>query len=71
MRNATLVFSVKPGTTGFLVATFFNPSSDNLMNAIFKRRTVRPARFIKRNGQLVYFYSNEYKEFVVRMKKIK
>ena len=71
MRNATLVFSARPGNRDLLVFPDFT-SGNNLIDAIFAlKKPTRTDRLVFENGKIYYKQSEEYKSFVVRMKKIK
>ena len=67
----TLVYSTKTANKSFILSsgdTLLN--SCNLIDAIFAAR--RAVARLKYNGRHLYYTpSNEYQQFVVRMKKIK
>lgn len=71
MRNSTLVWSARPNNPEVLIYSFDEAASsliDNIFNR--KRKQVRTDRIEFRHNKLHYKPSNEYREYVVRLKKI-
>jgi len=73
-RNATLVWSAKPNSNPYILTYSLDDSISSFVDAIFsskKRKLPRTDRLVYRNGNLYYNASKEYREYVVRMRKIK
>lgn len=73
-KNATLVWSAKPNNNPYILVYSLDESISSFVDAIFsskKRKLPRTDRLVYRNGNLYYNASEEYRAYVVRMKKIR
>jgi hypothetical protein len=70
--SPTLVWSAKPNNPNILVYSLEN-SVSQFVDAVFsaKRQSFKTDRLIRRNGKLYYNPSDEYREYVVRIRRIK
>jgi len=70
MAAPTLVWSARPNNRNFTVWTL-DESVDNFMNAVFSKKAPRTDRLHFRGRKVFYTPSNEYREFLVRIRNIK
>lgn len=72
IKQPTLVWSARPNNPDVLIYSI-DEATSSLIENIFnkKRKLIRTDRIEFRHGKLHYKPSNEYREYIVRLKKIK
>lgn len=72
-RKPTLVWSAKPNNNPYILVYSLDDSISSFVDKLFseKKKIPRTDRLVYRNGNLYYNASDEYRAYVVRMKKIK